>query len=86
MGSLKKRIEDITSKLGGDGPYCRDCGGEERVIVVWRGDEDGEPTRVTGERCESCGSPDALVIMVTHHKAEPPVPGEPIKPRYAWES
>jgi hypothetical protein len=85
MSAFEKRLRALADKLGGDRPYCRDCQGEQRIIVITEDPDGGAPT-VNGERCAVCGSPDALVIMVTHHKAEPPVPGEPIKPRYAWES
>ena len=83
MNTFEKRLRDLTDKLG-DRPYCQDCQGEQRVIVIWEGD-DGEPTRVNGERCASCGSPDAMFIRVVHHEADAPVPGQPIKPRYAWD-
>ena len=85
MSALEKRLRDLTARLGGDHPYCPDCGGEERIIVIWEGGDDG-PTTVTGERCESCGSPNATFIRVVHTEAKAPVPGQPIKPRYLWDS
>ena len=84
MNTFEKRLRDLADKLGGNRSHCRDCQGEQRVIVI-REDPDGGAPRVSGERCESCGSPDATFIWVVHHKAEAPVPGQPIKPRYAWD-
>jgi hypothetical protein len=85
MANLEKRIADLANKLGGHRPYCLTCQNERRFIVIAEDDDDGEP-RVTGERCPSCGSPDAVVIRIVPDDVQPIRPATlPRAPRIRWE-
>jgi hypothetical protein len=85
VNAFEKRLSDLAGKLGGSRPYCRDCQNEKRYIVIAEDPDGGAPT-VNGERCPTCGSPDAMVIRIVYDDVQPPRPNQSLKPRYLWES
>jgi hypothetical protein len=78
MTSFERRLSRLAAALGGYRPLCPDCGNAPVNIIIDEDLED-ETERVTGERCKTCGSPDALVIRLVYDDEPPGNPGAGLK-------
>ena len=86
MNAFEKRIQALAKRVGNYRPYCPDCRNEQRMIVIADPLDEGDEPTVSGERCPTCGSPDAFVVHLIYEDVRPSQPGQPLTPRYAWDS
>ena len=71
MASIEQRLQQLAEMLGNKRPLCPICRNAPTNIIIYDDLDGGEP-HVTGQRCPTCGSPDAHLIHV-HYENETPV-------------